>query len=171
MHIRGFIGLGSNLGDPQGNIARALKAVDEVPGLTLVAVSSMFRTEPQGLRDQAWFINCVARVDVAPTWTPHELLAVLSGIETVMGRVRHVRFGPRVIDMDILLLGDVQCEDNTLHIPHPRMVERAFVLVPLMQLAPDILIQGQTPAQWLSRLTYSVQGDLIRQPQHTARGT
>jgi 2-amino-4-hydroxy-6-hydroxymethyldihydropteridine diphosphokinase len=95
----------------------------------------------------------------------------LYGIETAMGRVRHLRFGPRVIDIDILLLGDMQCQSKTLHIPHPRMVERAFVLVPLMHMAPDILILGRTPAQWLARLKYSVEGDLIRQPQHIARGT
>lgn len=161
--VHGYIGLGSNLGDPPGNIAQALKAVDAVPGLSVDAVSPMFWTEPQGLRDQNWFANCVARIGVHAALSPLDLLAVLSGIETAMGRERVVRWGPRVIDIDILLLGETSLDSDVLRIPHPRMLERAFVLVPLQHLAPELCIQGRTPAQWLARLHYIVENDQIRQ--------
>lgn len=167
--VHGFIGLGSNLGDPPGNIARALREVDTAPGLRVEAVSPLYWTEPQGVREQNWFANCVARIQVRGL-TPEDVLAVLAGIERAMGRVRDMRWGPRIIDIDILLLGDTRWESQTLHIPHPRLGERAFVLVPLMDLAPDILIHGFTPSQWLSRLTYSVEGNEIRQPLNIQRG-
>lgn len=160
--MQGFIGLGSNLGDPPGNIARALREVDAAPGLRVEAVSPVYWTEPQGLREQDWFANRVARIQVRGL-APEAVLAVLSGIERAMGRVRDTRWGPRVIDIDILLLGDATWESETLRIPHPRMRDRAFVLVPLMHLAPDVLIHGHTPADWLARLRYSVDGDRIHQ--------
>lgn len=159
----GYIGLGSNMGDREAYIRQALGALGRAKGVRVDAVSPIFQTEPQGLRDQAWFSNCVARIQT--TLDPETLLTVLAGIETELGRQRSEKWGPRTIDLDILLLGESVRNSETLQIPHPRMCERAFVLVPLMSLAPDILIGGRTPAQWLSRLVYSVNGDIIRQDQ------
>jgi len=161
--VHAYLGLGSNMGDPVANVRQAVKALDDVPGLAVDAVSPIFRTEPQGLRDQAWFANCVVRLDVDEALSPEELLDVLTGIETQQGRVRTERWGPRTIDMDILLYGDLQWDSPRLQIPHPRMFERAFVLVPLMHLAPEIRIRDLCPSQWLSRLRYELEGDRILQ--------
>lgn len=161
--VRAYLGLGSNLGDPVANIHHAVKALDDAAGLAVDAVSPIFRTEPQGMRDQPWFANCVARVKVDAAFSPEELLDVLSGIEAQMGRIRTERWGPRTIDIDILLYGDLQWDSPRLQIPHPRMFERAFVLVPLMHLAPEIRIRDLCPSQWLSRLRYDLKGDRILQ--------
>jgi 2-amino-4-hydroxy-6-hydroxymethyldihydropteridine diphosphokinase len=151
------------MGDPVANVKHAIKALDSAPGLAVDAVSPIFRTEPQGMRDQDWFANCVVRLNVLVPYSPEELLGVLAGIEIQMGRVRTKRWGPRIIDIDILLYGDVQWDSPTLEIPHPRMTERAFVLVPLMHLAPETRIRNLTPSQWLSRLPYRLEGDRILQ--------
>ena len=161
--VRAYLGLGSNMGDPEANIQHAVKALDDAAGLAVDAVSPIFRTEPQGMRDQAWFANCVTRVNVDAAFSPEELLDVLSGIEAQMGRIRTERWGPRTIDIDILLYGDLQWDSPRLQIPHPRMFERAFVLVPLMHLAPEIRIRDLCPSQWLSRLRYDLKGDRILQ--------
>jgi 2-amino-4-hydroxy-6-hydroxymethyldihydropteridine diphosphokinase len=161
--VLAYIGLGSNMGDPVANVRHAVMSLDNTPGLAVDAVSSIFRTEPQGLRDQAWFANCVARVHVDETLSPDDLLHVLTGIETQLGRVRTERWGPRIIDIDILLYGDLEWDSPDLQIPHPRMFDRAFVLVPLMQLAPEIRIRDLCPSQWLSRLRYELEDDRILQ--------
>jgi len=166
----GYLGLGSNMGDGPANLRLALDMLDALDGLTVDAVSPVFRTEPQGLTDQDWFANCAARITLDARWSPEGLLDATSGIEVAMGRVRTVTWGPRVIDIDILLLDDAEWRSDRLQIPHPRMCERAFVLVPLMHLAPDIRIRGLRPSQWLARLEYSVEGDLIRQPSNIFRG-
>ena len=170
MTIYGYVSLGSNMGDPAANLERALKALDRTPGLSVDAASPVFRTEPQGLRSQEWFANCVARLLVDASFSPEDLLAATAAVEAGMGRLRTTRWGPRVIDIDILLLGDAQWRSNRLQIPHPRMHERAFVLVPLMHLAPEVRIRGLHPSQWLSRLRDSVEGDRILQPEPISRG-
>jgi 2-amino-4-hydroxy-6-hydroxymethyldihydropteridine diphosphokinase len=170
MTVDGYVSLGSNMGDPAANLQRALEALDRTPGLALGGVSPVFRTEPQGLRDQEWFANCVARLLVDAALSPEDLLAATAAVEEGMGRERTTRWGPRVIDIDILLLGDAQWRSDRLQIPHPRMHERAFVLVPLMHLAPEVRIRGLCPSQWLSRLRYSVEGDRILQPEPISRG-
>lgn len=165
-----YLGLGSNMGDGPANLRRALELLGAVPGLSVGAVSPVFLTEPQGLTDQDWFANCAARVRLDGPWTPESLLDATSGVEAAMGRVRTVAWGPRVIDIDILLLDGAEWRSDRLQVPHPRMCERAFVLVPLMHLAPDLHIRGLSPSQWLSRLEYSVEGDRIRQPAKPFRG-
>ena len=92
----------------------------------------------------------------------------MTGVQTCALPIWELKWGPRTIDLDILLLGDIRWSSDTLEIPHPRMCGRAFVLVPLMHLAPDILISGRTPADWLSGLVYSVNGDAIRQEESDA---
>lgn len=169
-HTVCYLGLGSNMGDGPANLRLALERLDALDGVELEAVSPFFRTEPQGLADQDWFTNCVARVRLDDAWTPEDLLDATAGIESAMGRVRTVAWGPRVIDIDILWIDGVEWSSRRLQVPHPRMFERAFVLVPLMHLAPDVLIRGLRPSQWLQRLGYSVDGDLIRQPSNISRG-
>jgi 2-amino-4-hydroxy-6-hydroxymethyldihydropteridine diphosphokinase len=137
-----WLGLGSNLGAKRSNILRAL---DLAGGpCRLDRVSSLYKTEPVGFKDQDWFLNCAAHgVTELP---PRELLHALKAIERQMGRAERVRNGPRVIDLDILLYGNQVIEEDGLVIPHPRMHERLFVLQPLREIAPKLAhpVMGKT---------------------------
>lgn len=135
-----FVGLGANQGDPVENLKDALKLIDNKPGITVTNVSSVYLTEPVGYDDQPWFHNCVAEVETI--LEPFELLTALQDIENQLGRVRTIRWGPRTVDLDILLYGTMQLNEQELIIPHPRMTDRAFVMVPLAEIAPDVLLPG-----------------------------
>ena len=130
-----YIALGSNLGDREGNLRAALRLIGELPSVSLTRVSSFHKTKPVGGPPQGDYLNAVAEIETA--LPPHELLECLQQIEASLGRTRGVRWGPRTIDLDILLMNDVVVEGPTLVIPHPRMHEREFVLRPLCELAPD----------------------------------
>jgi 2-amino-4-hydroxy-6-hydroxymethyldihydropteridine diphosphokinase len=129
-----FLSLGSNIGDRAQNIARAIEALPS-HGVRVVKQSSLYETEPIELRAQGWFLNCV--VEVETILPPEELMQKLLEIERSLGRERIVPKGPRIIDMDILLFGSDVLKESQLEIPHPRMTSRRFVLVPLMEIAPD----------------------------------
>jgi len=130
-----LLGLGSNVGDKVGNIRQALRLIGEV--CTLKRVSRFYKTAPVGYVKQDWFINCAAEVDYDST--PLSLLKSLKSIEDELGRVEAVRFGPRVIDIDILFFSDQIVDESVLRVPHPRLHERLFVLAPLMDLSPDFV--------------------------------
>lgn len=133
-----FIGLGSNVGDRHDHLAHALRVLAERD--RLIAVSSVYETEPVGFLDQGRFLNAVAALD---TWRrPAELLEAAREIERERGRIRAFPNAPRTLDMDLLLYGDETVDWEGLIIPHPRMRERAFVLVPLLELAPDLVEPG-----------------------------
>jgi 2-amino-4-hydroxy-6-hydroxymethyldihydropteridine diphosphokinase len=132
-----YLGLGSNIGDKEANCLRALDAIAALDHNYLHAVSSLYKTEPIGYQDQDWFINCVA--EVSTTLLPRPFHAFLQGIEKRMGRKKTVPMGPRIIDLDILFYGNEVVDEADLTIPHPRLHDRGFVLVPLMELAPDLL--------------------------------
>jgi 2-amino-4-hydroxy-6-hydroxymethyldihydropteridine diphosphokinase len=131
-----YIGLGSNLGDRAGSLRAALDAIDRLDGTRVIAVSSMVESEPWGVTEQAPFANAVARV--ATELRADRLLDALKDIEAALGRGGGPRYGPRVIDLDILLFGDEEWQTDTLAIPHPRMAERDFVITPLLELAPEV---------------------------------
>ena len=133
-----FIALGTNLGDRMANLTRALELLQ--PQVQVTEQSDVFETIPWGVRDQPLFLNQV--IKGTSQLAPEELLVFLKAIETEMGREPSVRYGPRLIDLDILLYGDEQIQTERLQIPHPRMLERAFVMLPLAQLAPDLVIPG-----------------------------
>ncbi len=133
-----FIGLGSNLEDPSSQLQRALAALGELPGTRLAAQSSLYRSAPLGYPDQPDFVNAVAMI--ATDLTPQALLQALLQIEHSHGRERNFRNAPRTLDLDILLYDDVQLHEHGLTIPHPQMHLRAFVLLPLLEIAPDIVI-------------------------------
>jgi 2-amino-4-hydroxy-6-hydroxymethyldihydropteridine diphosphokinase len=147
-----YIGFGSNVGDGIRNCRQALEAIGSDPRIRLVQHSPLYRTEPVGKRDQDWFINGVAAVETS--MTPGELLGFLLSIEDRMGRVRKEKWGPRIIDLDILFYGDMVLDENNLQIPHPRLQERKFVLVPLNDIAPDLIhpVFRQTVSKLLSQL-------------------
>ncbi|MBN8913773.1 MAG: 2-amino-4-hydroxy-6-hydroxymethyldihydropteridine diphosphokinase [Rhizobiales bacterium] len=145
-----LIGLGSNIGDKAANIAQAIALLTEKGDIRLIAESRLYRTAPWGVKDQDWFVNaCIA---VATDLSPRDLLARCLSVESDMKRVRKQRWGPRVIDVDVLTYRDAAMDDPDLTLPHPRITERAFVLVPLMDIAPEIEIAGHVPAHWLARL-------------------
>ena len=141
-----YLGLGSNLGDRRAHLARAVERLNAARGLRVVAVSPIYVTAPVGLADQPDFYN--AAVEVLTEQGPGELLDTCQGIEAEFGRVRTVRWGPRTIDLDLLLYADRRTHGGRLLLPHPRMRERAFVLIPLAQIAPDLVLDGRTIAAW-----------------------
>lgn len=165
--MQAFVCLGSNMGDAGAHLARARSELDALPGVRVTAASSLYRTEPQGRKDQPWFLNQVLRLECSEEMTSWRLLDALLERESAMGRVRDAadHFGPRVIDMDLLLFGDERKdEDEHLILPHPRMEERAFVLVPLLEIAPDLVMpDGRTVRSLLEKLSYRLEGSAIFQ--------
>lgn len=129
---RAFVSLGSNLGDREGYLRAAREAVSALPGTTVVAASRLYETAPQDLEDQDAFLNQVLCLETG--LQPLDLLHECQRIERDHGRTRELRFGPRTLDIDILLFQDVESDDPELTLPHPRMVKRAFVLVPLSEV-------------------------------------
>ena len=141
---RAYLGLGGNLGDPAAAMESALRALDANAAVSVVAVSSLYRTPPWGKTDQPDFMNAVAAVDT--TLSPRALLDLCLETERALKRVRVERWGPRVIVMDILLFGSERINEEGLQVPHPRMGERAFVLAPLAEIAPDVIVDGEPAA-------------------------
>lgn len=138
--VAAFVALGSNLGDPQSRVKQGFAALGALPRSTLRARSRLYRTPPWGIIDQPDFVNAAACVETA--LEPRELLDALLAIETRAGRVRGVRNGPRTLDLDLLLYGDRVIATPDLTVPHPRLHERAFVLLPLADIAPNLDVPG-----------------------------
>lgn len=130
-----YIALGSNLGDRLASLRAAVAGLADVG--TVVAVSSVYETDPVGVVDQPAFLNAVLRLRTS--LPPHELLAVLLAIEAALGRVRPYHHAPRTLDLDLLVYDDLVLDTPTLTLPHPRLHERAFVLVPLAEIGPDLV--------------------------------
>ena len=149
MHIA-FIGLGSNLGSPESAVRSGIAALAELPLTQLVAASSLYRSAPLGYAGQPDFINAVAQV--ATGLSPQSLLAAMLAIEQSKGRERSFRNAPRTLDLDLLLYDADTIAAAGLAVPHPRMHERAFVLAPLLEIAPACVIPRLGPARdWLAR--------------------
>ncbi len=146
-----YLCLGSNLGDRAGTMAKAVGLIART-GLKIVARSSLYQTPPWGPVPQGPYLNMVVAVETE--LSARELLNMLLGVEHAFGRdrTREVRFGPRTIDIDILLYGEEVVAEADLEIPHPRMMERAFALIPLAELAPDLVVQGVSVRQALETL-------------------
>ncbi len=139
--MRTFIALGSNLQNPAAQVRAAAADLARLPGTGLTRCSSLYRTAPVGLTDQPDFINAVCQVET--TLTAPGLMQTLLDIEHAHGRVRDIPGGPRTLDLDLLLYGDLACQDPGLTLPHPRLHERAFVLYPLHEIAPDLVVPGR----------------------------
>jgi len=133
--VTAYLGLGSNLGDREGTLRRAIELIGTAPSVRVDSVSSFYETEPVGFVEQGRFINAAACVKT--TLSAHELLRVCQGVEYALGRVRTIKWGPRTLDIDILLYGDDVLDTEDLKVPHPLMHERRFVLEPLSEIAPD----------------------------------
>lgn len=152
-----YVSMGSNMGTAEDHLRNARAELNAHPDFKIAAVSSIYSTEPQGYKDQPWFMNQVVMLNCAESATPESLLAFLLDTEKKLGRVRdkNNRFGPRCIDLDLLLFDDLTRYSQELALPHPRMAERAFVLVPLVELQPAIrLPDGRRAADILKNLDF-----------------
>ncbi len=149
-----YIGIGSNLGNRQKNCTRAIELLEK-RGIVIKKKSSMYETEPWGVEEQPQFINVVLEAETS--LEPHELLRMLKDVEREVGRGITFKWGPRIIDLDILLFDDLFLRDNSLQIPHPLMHERDFVLKPLCEIAPEKIhpLLKMTMCDLLSKLQNS----------------
>jgi 2-amino-4-hydroxy-6-hydroxymethyldihydropteridine diphosphokinase len=150
--VTAYIGLGSNLGDRLGYLQSAVDRLHETTGIRVTRVSRVYETAPVGVTEQPDFLNLVA--ELRTTLSAEAILDVLLSVERSLRRVRLVRWGPRTIDLDLLLYGEETINRPSLIVPHPRMTERAFVLVPLGELAGNHRIPGTdaTVGEWIARL-------------------
>lgn len=136
-----YVALGSNLDDPEAQVRNALAALDELPGTRVARASCLYRTPPWGILEQPWFVNAAAALDTE--LDPLALLQALQGLEQGVGRERGTqRWGPRRIDLDLLLYDGLVIDTPELQLPHPRLAERAFVLVPLADVARNLALPG-----------------------------
>jgi 2-amino-4-hydroxy-6-hydroxymethyldihydropteridine diphosphokinase len=142
-----YVGLGANIGDPARQMRLAIEELKKLPETNLVLTSGMYRSAPLGYADQPDFLNAVASLDTG--LSAAQLLEYLQKIEQRQGRERSFANAPRTLDLDLLLYGDQVLATPALTLPHPRMHERAFVLKPLLELAPGVLIPGKGPAREL----------------------
>lgn len=147
--IDAYIGIGSNLDDPVTRVRQAFAALEQLPRTRLAARSPLYRSEPVGPSDQPDYINAVASVETE--LDPLALLEELQAIEKSQGRIRGQRWGPRTLDLDLLLYDDLEWSTQDLILPHPKLHERAFVLYPLWDIAPHLIIPGRGDLKTLLR--------------------
>ena len=149
---RAFIGAGANLGEPVRQLRQAEQELRQTRGMKFLAASSFYRTQPMGPVEQPPFVNAVFSIE--PEIGPRELLSLLLDIEQKMGRVRKERWGPRLIDLDLLFYGDAVIGGEGLEVPHPRLHERRFVLAPLAEIAPGFVhpVLKKTVSELLAEL-------------------
>jgi 2-amino-4-hydroxy-6-hydroxymethyldihydropteridine diphosphokinase len=145
---RAYVGLGANLGDRAATLTRAIDLLADRPAIDVVGVSSFRETDPVGYLDQPRFLN--AAVAVETSLAPAALLATLLEVERELGRVREgPRYGPRTVDLDLLLMDDLVLDEPGLELPHPRLHERVFALEPLAELDPELVVPGRGPVRQL----------------------
>ncbi|RVB75240.1 MULTISPECIES: 2-amino-4-hydroxy-6-hydroxymethyldihydropteridine diphosphokinase [unclassified Mesorhizobium] len=145
-----YLSLGGNLGDPARSMGAALRMLDADKNTRVAVVSSLYRTPPWGKLDQPDFLNAAAEISTA--LAPNALLDLCLDVERRLKRVREERWGPRLIDIDILVFGDRIIHETGLEVPHPRMLERAFVLAPLAEIAPGLTVGGRSVQERLAAL-------------------
>ena len=155
-HVRAYVGLGANLDNPRQQVTSAFAELAAIPGSRLTARSALYRSAPMGPPGQPDYINAVAALDTG--LSPLALLERLQAIEALHGRRRGVRWGPRTLDLDLLLYGDCCCNNRQLVVPHPGLTQRSFVVVPLLEIAPALrlpdkrLLQDVAQPAWRGEL-------------------
>jgi len=147
---RAVLGLGGNLGEPEEAFRQTAALLAAEKGVTVLASAPLYRSAPWGKTDQPEFLNSALLVETA--LTPGELLETILKVERKLGRVRTERWGPRLIDIDILVLGEEEIAQEALAIPHPHLTERGFALKPLADLWPEILVKGRRVSEWLEEV-------------------
>jgi len=157
------LGLGGNIGDVAHTMGKALDLLQAVYGLNISQISSLYKTPPWGIKNQDWFVN--ACFEISTTLSPHQLLEHCLAVELQLKRVRTLRWGPRTIDIDVLTFEGYSSDEPKLTVPHPRMLERAFVLVPLCEIAPKLQVSGKTIENWVKEADRSgiekIEGGLL----------
>lgn len=148
---RAYLGLGTNMGDREGYLTSACKMLNEHSNINILNQSNVYETKAWGLKEQDDFLNLC--IEIQTILTPHELLEVCQDVEYKLHRVRTIRWGPRTIDVDILFYEDEILNDEDLILPHPRIEERAFVLIPLMDLNEDLKIKDKPISYYLDKLS------------------
>ncbi|MBQ9407314.1 MAG: 2-amino-4-hydroxy-6-hydroxymethyldihydropteridine diphosphokinase [Desulfovibrio sp.] len=165
--LRAYVCLGSNCAYALAMLERAREALGRLPDMRTGGVSPVYLTEPQEYAEQPWFCNQVLEMLPGPSWRPCMLVDALLGMEAELGRVRspdaELRFGPRVIDADLLLFGRERSTHPHCTLPHPRLTRRAFALIPLLDVAPEVDIDGRPALLWLQRLSFRREGNRIYQ--------
>ena len=147
---RAALGFGSNLGDRRAHLENAIATIAAAPGVTVVGISPFLETVPVGGPDQPNYLNAVVVIDTSIT--PDALLALAQRCEADAQRVRHERWGPRTLDVDVLAYGELSSDDPELILPHPRAIERAFVMVPWASVDPEFVVAGRAVAEWARQL-------------------
>lgn len=147
---RAVLGLGGNIGDSRGTMAAALSRLAENPAISVIAVSPLYETPPWGRTDQPPFLNAAALVETS--LPARDLLEAILDVERSLGRERTERWGPRIVDIDILFFGDETIDEPRLQVPHPHLHERAFALRPLVDVMPDGAFRGRRADAWLAEL-------------------
>lgn len=151
-----YLGIGGNIGDTKSNIEETIELLKSKSKIDVTKVSSIYETEPVGYTDQAWFLNIV--VEIETSLEPLDLLKACQDIENELKRERTIRWGPRTIDVDILLYEDFTSDSEVLTVPHPRMTERAFAMVPLYEINKDIMINKK----YIKEIIDNLKGEEIR---------
>ena len=136
-HITAYIGIGSNLGTPEKNCTKAIEKISNTKDIKIISKSSFYQTEPIGGVQQGWFVN--SAIGIETDLSPENLLSVLLNLELAMGRIRKEKWGPRLIDLDLLLYGNLALEKKGLTLPHPEIQKRKFVLVPMSEIAENLI--------------------------------
>lgn len=158
-----FLSLGSNMGDRENNLRKAVDMIEENPHIIIQKVSSIYETEPMYIKDQDSFYNIVLHAWVYGELTPFEMIGFLKGIEYGFGRKRaKKKYGPRIIDIDLLYYGEMVIESDFLNLPHPGIEERKFVLVPLGEIAPELKIKGENIKEFIKKSNLSEKVNLIK---------
>ncbi len=159
-----YVGLGSNLGDKKHYLTQAERYISALKGIRFIKSSNLYLTEPWGKKDQDWFLNKALYLKCSSYWTPFSFLNKILEIESLIGRERKVKWGPRKIDIDLLIFGDFVINTDDLVLPHPYLTKRAFVLIPLLEINPSLrLPTGEVLAEELNQLNYRVVGNKIYQ--------
>ncbi len=158
-----YISLGSNIGNRENNLRKAVELINSNPGIKIIKVSSIYETEPMYLKEQNSFYNIVLKAWVDPKTGPFELMGFLKGIENDMGRKKsEKKYGPRIIDLDLLFYGEMFIESDFLTVPHPRIAERRFVLAPLSEICPELKVEGKNIEKLIKKNNLTEKVDLIK---------
>lgn len=153
LDTRAWLGLGGNVGDVMAALKAALNGLNAMPEIAVTRVSPVYKTPPWGVEDQPWFFNCCAEINTS--LSPEELLDACQQMEREGRRMRTIRWGPRTIDVDIVAMAGIEQVEQRLTIPHPRATERAFVIVPLADIAPDLQLGERTVSDWMTVIDQS----------------
>ncbi len=158
-----YLSIGSNIGDKEKNLKKAVGAINRHPDINIISVSSIYKTDPMYVKNQDYFYNIVLSAEIKKTFSPFVLLGFLKEVEYEMGRKKaQARYGPRTIDIDILYYNDICIDSNFLTIPHPKLAERNFVLVPLSEIAPDFMIGGKNVKEFIEESNFAEKVEMVR---------